>query len=84
MPKSPSGNQRTIGNPPEITRPEVADVLIEATQHEAAPAEAFFWLGEALAGRDVPRATDAFRRYLALESEGYFARRAKRALGPLF
>jgi colicin import membrane protein len=47
------------------------------------PSEAYFWLGEALGGRNTPPASEAFKRYLQLEPTGRYVERAKRALGPL-
>lgn len=49
----------------------------------SAPAETYFWLGEALGGRNTPPASDAFKKYLQREPTGRYVERAKRALGPL-
>ncbi len=46
-----------------------------------APTEAYFFLGEAMIGHDYRGARDAYLRYLELEPDGYYARRARRALG---
>lgn len=49
----------------------------------AAPAEAYFWLGEALGGRNTRPAADGFKKYLQREPTGRYVPRAKRALGPM-
>jgi tetratricopeptide (TPR) repeat protein len=59
------------------------EVLNRAIAHPNPPPEAYFWLGEALGGRDTPPASIAFRRYVELAPEGRYAERARRALGPL-
>jgi tetratricopeptide (TPR) repeat protein len=58
-------------------------VLREAVKLPGAPAEAFFWLGDALGGRKTPEAAAALKHYLELAPKGPFAERARRALGPL-
>jgi tetratricopeptide (TPR) repeat protein len=63
---------------------EVArDMLREAVKLPKPPADAFFWLGEALGGRITPESAAAFKRYLELEPQGEYVARSKRALGPL-
>ena len=47
------------------------------------PTEAYFWLGEAVAGKITPEAASALKRYLELEPTGQYAGRARRSLGPL-
>jgi tetratricopeptide (TPR) repeat protein len=47
------------------------------------PAEAYFWLGEAVAGKITPEAAAALKHYLELEPSGPYAARARRSLGPL-
>ena len=59
------------------------EVLNRAIAQPNPPPEAYFWLGEALGGRDTPPASIAFRRYIELEPEGRYAERSRRALGPL-
>ncbi|HMI94831.1 MAG TPA: tetratricopeptide repeat protein [Polyangiales bacterium] len=59
------------------------DALREAVKLRGAPAEAYFWLGDALGGRKTPEAASSLKRYLELEPKGPFAERARRALGPL-
>ncbi|UJR81663.1 tetratricopeptide repeat protein [Sandaracinus amylolyticus] len=54
--------------------------LREATAVAGVPAEAFFHLGEALAGENAPDARAAYERYLQLAPEGSFASRARRAI----
>ncbi|AKF05731.1 tetratricopeptide repeat protein [Sandaracinus amylolyticus] len=54
--------------------------LREATAIAGVPVEAFFHLGEALAGENAPEARAAYERYLALAPEGSFASRARRAI----
>ena len=44
------------------------------------PAEAWFYLGEALSSDNSPAARDAYQRYLELVSEGHLADRARRAI----
>lgn len=46
-----------------------------------APSEAFFFLGEAHAGSDYRAARAAYEAYLEREPNGYYATRARRALG---
>ena len=53
--------------------------LRAATEMPSAPAEAHFYLGEALAGRDSPAAREAYQKYLELAPEGPLAGRARRA-----
>jgi tetratricopeptide (TPR) repeat protein len=62
---------------------QAKEALRRAVQVPEAPAEAHFWLGEALGGRKTPEAASALKRYLELAPEGPYAARAKRALGPL-
>jgi tetratricopeptide (TPR) repeat protein len=58
------------------------DVLRKALQMNP-PTEAYFWLGEAVAGKITPEAAAALKHYLEIEPNGYYAARAKRSLGPL-
>jgi predicted Zn-dependent protease len=58
------------------------DALRKALQMNP-PAEAYFWLGEAVAGKITPEAAAALKHYLEIEPNGYYAARAKRSLGPL-
>ncbi|MDD9965986.1 MAG: hypothetical protein OXR73_07185 [Myxococcales bacterium] len=58
-------------------------VLAKAVALPQPPAEAFFWLGEALAGRRTSAASDAYHAYLARAPKGRYADRARRAMGPL-
>ena len=44
------------------------------------PAEAWFYLGEALSSDNSPAARNAYQRYLELVSEGHLADRARRAI----
>jgi tetratricopeptide (TPR) repeat protein len=57
--------------------------LREAVQLSGAAPDTFFWLGESLGGKITPEAQAAYQRYLALEPNGKYADRARRALGPL-
>lgn len=59
------------------------EALRKAVRLPNPPAEAYFWLGEALGGRKTPESAAALKRYIELEPDGYYAERAKRALGPL-
>ena len=59
---------------------DARDVLRAATEIEGCPAEAFFWLGEALAGSNTPDARAAYERYLELAPAGPLATRARRAI----
>ncbi|MCB9618615.1 MAG: tetratricopeptide repeat protein [Sandaracinus sp.] len=54
--------------------------LRAATEIETAPAEAWFYLGEALAGRDSPDARAAYETYLERAPAGPLAARARRAI----
>ncbi len=54
--------------------------LREAVQIDGVPAEAWFWLGEALSGDNAPESREAYQRYLELAPEGAYASRAQRAL----
>jgi tetratricopeptide (TPR) repeat protein len=56
------------------------DALRDAIKLPGVPAEAYFWLAEALGGRSNPEARDAYHRFLALEPRGRYQDRAKRAL----
>jgi 3-oxoacyl-[acyl-carrier protein] reductase len=51
-----------------------------ASEIEGAPAEAWFYLGEALAGRDSPDARAAYETYLERAPSGPLASRARRAI----
>lgn len=54
--------------------------LRRAIETEAAPPEAHFFLGEALAGENSPESRASYERYLELAPEGAFASRARRAI----
>lgn len=54
--------------------------LRAASELEGAPAEAWFYLGEALAGRDSPDARAAYETYLERAPNGPLASRARRAI----
>jgi tetratricopeptide (TPR) repeat protein len=54
--------------------------LRAATEIEGAPTEAWFYLGEALAGRDSPDARAAYETYLERAPSGPLASRARRAI----
>jgi tetratricopeptide (TPR) repeat protein len=56
-------------------------VLHEATKIDGAPAEAHYWLAEALGGKTNPEARAAYQRYLELAPSGKYAERARRAAG---
>jgi len=55
------------------------DALRRATEIPGAPPEAFFFLGESLAGMNSPDARAAYQRYLELAPDGELAGRARRA-----
>ena len=57
-----------------------AEKLRAATELPHPPPEAYFYLGEALAGRSSPDARAAYERYLELAPRGPFASRARRAM----
>jgi Tfp pilus assembly protein PilF len=59
------------------------EALREAVKIPGAPADAHFWLGEALGGKVTPEARASYQRYLELEPHGRNQERARRALGPL-
>ena len=54
--------------------------LRSATEIAAAPAEAWFWLGEALAAENSPEARQAYEAYLERAPSGSYASRARRAV----
>ncbi|HJL39361.1 MAG TPA: tetratricopeptide repeat protein, partial [Polyangiaceae bacterium LLY-WYZ-15_(1-7)] len=56
------------------------EALRAATEIETAPAEAWFYLGEALAGANSPEARQAYETYLEKAPEGPLASRARRAI----
>jgi len=58
---------------------EAREVLRRAVELPGVPPEAYFFLGEALAGENAPEATEQYQRYLELDENGPFARRARRA-----
>jgi predicted Zn-dependent protease len=62
----------------EAARP----LLREATTLPGAPAEAHFFLGEAIVGVDPAVTRAAYQRYLELAPAGEFAERARRVVGP--
>jgi tetratricopeptide (TPR) repeat protein len=55
--------------------------LREAIALAGVPTETYFHLGEALSGENAPEARAAYARYLELAPEGFFANRARRAIG---
>jgi len=57
-----------------------AEALREAVAIESVSPEAYFYLGEALSGRNAPEAREAYERYVELDPEGPLASRAQRAL----
>jgi tetratricopeptide (TPR) repeat protein len=59
---------------------EARAALRAATEIDAVPGEAWFFLGEALSGENAPEARAAYERYLELEPEGPYAKRAQRAI----
>lgn len=59
---------------------EAREALRAAVAIDAAPPEAHFFLGEALAGANSPEARAAYERYLELAPEGEYAARARRAI----
>ncbi len=64
------------------TSQEAYRVLQQATAIESAPIEAYFWLGESVAGIRVTDARRAYKHYLEVAPNGRYAERAKRALAP--
>jgi len=62
------------------SRSEAREALSAAVALPGAPAAAFFFLGEALAGENAPEARNNYLHYLEMEEDGPFARRARRAL----
>lgn len=57
-----------------------ARLLREATEVEGAPADAWFFLGESLAGSNSPEARAAYEAYLERAPRGAYASRARRAI----
>jgi tetratricopeptide (TPR) repeat protein len=64
------------------TSEEAYHALIKAMTFGPVPNEAYFWLGESIAGIRATEAKSAYRRYLELEPNGRYAARAKLALTP--
>ncbi|MCB9709402.1 MAG: tetratricopeptide repeat protein [Myxococcales bacterium] len=62
---------------------DATSLLRRATQSQAAPAESFFWFGEALSSQSSAQAADAYKRYLELDPSGSYVERAKQAIGAL-
>jgi tetratricopeptide (TPR) repeat protein len=62
------------------SKAEAREVLRRAVELPGAPAEAHFFLGEALSGENTPEAREAYERYLELDENGPYARRARRAI----
>ncbi len=62
------------------SRSEAREALSAAVALPGAPAAAYFFLGEALAGENAPEARDNYLHYLEMDENGPFARRARRAL----
>jgi len=58
-------------------------VLRDAIKQSTAPAEAHYWLGEALGAKAAAEARTEYQRYLELAPNGKYAERARRALGSL-
>ncbi|MFT5358023.1 MAG: tetratricopeptide (TPR) repeat protein, partial [Polyangiales bacterium] len=59
---------------------DAREALRAATALVGAPIEAFFWLGEALAGQNAPEARTAYEHFMESEPSGPLAARARRAL----
>jgi tetratricopeptide (TPR) repeat protein len=59
---------------------QAAAAFRQAIAIEGAPAEAHFFLGEALSGTSAADARAAYQRYLELAPEGDYASRARRAI----
>ncbi|MFK8000520.1 MAG: tetratricopeptide repeat protein [Polyangiales bacterium] len=59
---------------------DAREALRAATELVGAPIEAFFWLGEALAGHNTPDARAAYEHFMESEPSGPLAARARRAL----
>ena len=54
--------------------------LRRAVEFDRVPEEAWFYLGEALAGENAPEARQAYQRYLEVAPEGPYSGRARRAI----
>ncbi|KPK14071.1 MAG: hypothetical protein AMJ62_14205 [Myxococcales bacterium SG8_38] len=61
-------------------RDAARQLLRQSVSLTGAPAEAWFYLGEALASDNSPAARRAYERYLELETSGPLADRARRAI----
>ena len=59
---------------------QAAQLLRETTERPGAPAEAWFYLAEALTASSAPEARTAYERYLELAPTGPLASRARRAI----
>ncbi|MGB5696951.1 MAG: tetratricopeptide repeat protein, partial [Polyangiales bacterium] len=55
-------------------------LLRQSISLPGAPAEAWFYLGEALSSDNSPAAREAYEKYLELEPQGNLADRARRAI----
>jgi len=55
-------------------------LLRQSISLSGAPAEAWFYLGEALSSDNSPAAREAYEKYLELEPQGNLAGRARRAI----
>jgi hypothetical protein len=64
------------------TSQKAYEALQKATAIASAPIEAYFWLGESVAGIRATDARRAYRHYLQVAPDGRYAQRAKRALAP--
>jgi cytochrome c-type biogenesis protein CcmH/NrfG len=65
----------------ERRTPEARDTLREASELAGAPAETWFWLGEALTSSNAAQAREAYQHYLDSGStDDTLAGRARRAL----
>ena len=74
--------QYLLGRAYEVTtkRSLARKFLERAVAQDNAPVEAWFFLGEALAGKSSRRARSAYQKYLSLAPKGVFAQRATRAI----
>jgi tetratricopeptide (TPR) repeat protein len=61
-------------------RAAAREVLRRAVELPGVLPEAYFFLGEALAGENAPEARSSYERYLELDENGPYARRAERAV----
>jgi len=72
------GRAALLGGDSELAA--AREALRAATAIDGCPPDAWFWLGESLAGDNAPAAREAYQHYLELAPAGALAARARRAI----